>query len=309
MSFFIYLISDNMNNLLKYYYNIDVIDIIKINNNYIIYDDNNNYLLYKINDNININNTLKIIKSLKYPNKYFNIIININNKYISNIDNNNYVLLLINGIINEEITLNDIINNTNNYLYLNNKIDIVNLWSKKIDYLEYQVRELAKDNNELLNSFSFFLGLGENAISFIDINNINFNNIRSSLMHYRINYKELNINYYNILNTIIDYQVRDYSEYLKIKCFNNEDITNDINNIINNTNLNDDELKYLYARLLFPTIYFDTVEEILLKEKKETSIEIYINNLDNYLNMLNDVYLEIKKRISIDIPSWIKLHN
>ncbi len=309
MSFFIYFNSDNMNNLIKYYYNIEIIDIIKMDNNYIIYDDINNYLLYQINDNTNINNIINILNKLKYPNNYSDIIININNKYITNIDNNNYVLLLIKGIINERITLNDIINNTNKYLYLNNKIDIVNLWSKKLDYIEYQVSELAKDNNELLNSFSFFLGLGENAISYIDINNINFNNIRTSLMHYRINNNELNINYYNILNTIIDYQVRDYSEYLKIKCFNNEDITNDIYTIINNTNLNNDELKYLYARLLFPTIYFDKVEEILLKEREENTLEVIINNIDNYINMLNDVYLEIKKRISIDIPMWIKSHN
>ena len=296
-----------MNNILKYYYNIDIIDIIKIDNNYLIFDNNsNNYLLYKINEYVNIDNTIKILNSIKIPNKYSYIIKNINNKYITNIDNINYVLLFIKGILNEEITINDIIDNTNKYLYLNNKIDIVSLWSKKLDYLEYQVSELAKDNIELLNSFSFFLGLGENAISFIDINNINFNNIKSSLMHYRISNNELNMTFYNILNTIIDYNVRDYSEYLKIKCFNNEDISKDIIKIINDNNLNNDELKYLYARLLFPTIYFDTVEEILLKEKEESSLDIFINNLDNYLNMLNDVYLEIKKRISIDIPLWIK---
>ena len=296
-----------MNNLLNYYYNINIIDIIKLDQNYLIFDDNsNNYLLYKINEYNNINNTIKILSNLKITNKYSYILKNINNKYITNIDNINYVLLFIKGIINEEITLKDIINNTNEYQYFDNKINIVDLWSKKLDYLEYQVSELAKDNIELLNSFSLFLGIGENAISFIDINNINFNNIRSSLMHYRINNKELNINFYNIINTIIDYNVRDYSEYLKIKCLNNEDISNDIITIVNKTNLNNDELKYFYARLLFPTIYFDTVEEILLKEKEESSLDIFINNLNNYYNMLNEVYLEIKKRISIDIPLWIK---
>ena len=296
-----------MNNLLNYYYNINIIDIIKLDQNYLIFDDNsNNYLLYKINEYNNINNTIKILSNLKITNKYSYILKNINNKYITNIDNINYVLLFIKGIINEEITLKDIINNTNEYQYFDNKINIVDLWSKKLDYLEYQVSELAKNNIELLNSFSLFLGIGENAISFIDINNINFNNIRSSLMHYRINNKELNINFYNIINTIIDYNVRDYSEYLKIKCLNNEDISNDIITIVNKTNLNNDELKYFYARLLFPTIYFDTVEEILLKEKEESSLDIFINNLNNYYNMLNEVYLEIKKRISIDIPLWIK---
>lgn len=303
MSFFILF---NMKNILNYYYNIDIVDIIKLEDNYLIFDEYNNYLLYKLNDYININNVLNIIKRIN-TNDYSNIILNINNKYITKLDDNNYVLLLVKGILNEEITIKDIINNTNKYSYLNNKIDIVNLWSKRLDYLEYQVSQLGKNKEELLNTFSFFLGLGENAISFIDINNINFNNIRCSLMHYRINNKELNMNYYNILNTIIDYQVRDYSEYIKSKIFNNEDILKDINLILDN--LNNDEIKLFYARLMFPTIYFDVVEKILLNEIDESILNKYINNINNYINSLNDIYLEIKKRISIDIPSWIKSHN
>ena len=296
----------NMKNILNYYYNIDIIDIIKLENNYLIFDEYNNYLLYRLNDYININNIINNIKKIRL-NNYSVILSNINNKYITELDDNKYVLLSLKGILNEKITINDIIDNTNNYLYLNNKIDIVSLWSKRLDYLEYQVSELAKDNNELLNTFTFFLGLGENAISFIDINNINFNNIRCSLMHYRIKNNELNIDFYNVLNTIIDYQVRDYSEYIKVKTFNNIDISKDINIILDN--LNNDEIKYFYARLLFPTIYYDEVEKILLKESNESNLNIFIDNLDNYLNMLNDVYLEIKKRISIDIPMWIKSHN
>lgn len=300
-----------MNNILEYYYNLKNIEIIKLEDNYLIFDENNkSYLFIKYNSNININNILNIENNIKNS-KYFSIIKNINNLYITIFEKDKYVLLLTKGILNEELHIYDLVNNNKKYLYLNenNKYDLVDLWSRKIDYLEYQVSELSKEKKEIVRSFSYFVGMAENAISFININNINFNNIRKSIQHYRIKNNIIVIDYYNILNTLIDYQIRDYTEYLKSKIYNNEDILKDLKYILNNANLNEDEIKLLYARMLFPTYYFDDIEDILLDIKEEKEIEKYVSNINNYLNALNDIYLEIKKRISIDIPSWIKSHN
>ena len=74
-------------------------------------------------------------------------------------------------------------------------------------------------------------------------------------------------------------------------------------------NLNNDELKLFYARLMFPTQYFDLIEEILLNNKEEKKLDNLIEQIPNYLNLLKDAYYEIKKRIDITIPNWIKTLN
>lgn len=297
-----------MENLLKYYYNLKEFEIIKMENNFLILDNNDySYLLYKVNDNININNILSIISKLRFKSNYGDLMLNVNNNYLSKINDNNYVLILLKGIINDTISLQEIVKNNLINRYLKSKdIDLVELWSRKIDYLEYQVSQLSKEKLEVVNSFSFFVGLAENAISFININNINFSNLHQTLCHTRLKSNNMTIDYYNPLNILVDYDIRDYAEYLKAKILETDDIIKDINYILDNAKLSDDDIKLLYARLMFPTIYFDVVEEVLLNETKEKDLEEYIEAIPRYLNMLKDIYIEInKKGISLDIPNWI----
>ena len=287
-----------MKDSLKYYYNINVIEIIKEGNNYLIYDDNNLFLLYKLEID-DITYFLRLSSSNTY--KFIN---NCNKSYISKINGEKYILLLTKGIINNTITLNDILSfNKNNIIIKKSNIDLIKLWSKKIDYLEYQISELGKEYNEILNSFSFFIGLAENAITFIDENNINFNNIRISLSHIRIPYNEIALNFYNPINIREDYVIRDSAEYLKSKVLYTDYIINDVKMMIKKFNI--DEIKLFYARLLFPSLYFDELEKILVDKKDSSNINIYIDKLNNYINLLKDTYYEIKKDISIDIPNWI----
>ena len=297
-----------MNDIINYYYNLKNIDITKIDNNYIIMDDNDySYLLYEVDEKVFLDDKINILKNIN-SNLYGELIINNNNSYISKIDNKYYILILLKGIINESVTLNEMVNNNIKYRYLNQhkNINLNELWSKKIDYLEYQVSELASNYNEILNSFSFFIGLSENAISFLNINNINYNNTHMTLSHLRIKTNELFIDYYNPINILIDYDIRDYAEYLKSKVLLTEDLDNDIKYILNYANLSNDDIKLLYARLMFPTLYFDKVEQILIDKVEEKELDIYIESIPRYINMLKDIYLEItKKGISIDIPKWI----
>ena len=296
-----------MEDILKYYYDLSNIEIQKRDDNFLIVDDKDyTYLLCKYH-NEDINYIINILSNYK-NNKYGLFIKNREGSYILKYDKNEYVLILLRGILNEEVNLQDIIINNNVFRYLNNyNIDLIELWSKKIDYLEYQISELAKENREVLNSFSFFIGLAENAITFISVNNINFNNIRKSLEHKRMNLIS-NVYYYNPLNILIDYNIRDLAEYVKSNILK-DDILNNVNYILDNAQLNSDELKLFYARLMFPTYYFDLVEDIILNKENESILDLYVENVDKIINFLNDTYIEIKKRISIDIPVWIKKGN
>ena len=60
---------------------------------------------------------------------------------------------------------------------------------------------------------------------------------------------------------------------------------------------------------MFPSKYFDLVEEILVSDKDESIIEKYVENIDTYTNMLCDAYLEISKKNTLIIPEWLKTGN
>jgi len=291
-----------MKDNLKNYYNIKALDIKQIDDDYIIYDENNIFLLYKI-DIDDIKYYLNIL-SLDIHNYLYKFVINKDMSYISNINDNKYVLLSTNKILNEEINIEDIKTfNLNNILIKRKEIDLVDLWSKKLDYLQYQISQFGNDFKDVLNSFSFFIGMGENAITFISNNSINFSNIRMSLSHVRLNYLEKEINFYNPFNIKEDYIIRDGAEYIKSKLLVSDDLMDDVNKMFKN--YNSDEIKLFIARLLFPTLYFDELERIIIDKKESSRINIYIDSINNYLNLIKDIYYEIKKDISIDIPSWI----
>lgn len=296
-----------MKDIINYYYKLRIVDIYDLKDGYLLVDNNNYfYQLCLVKENINIDYILNVLKQIN-NNKYGILILNKNKEYISKINDKDFVLISVIGIINDKITLNDMIHNNKLFRYLKTTSNnLVDLWSKKIDYLEYQVSELAKNKMEVINSFSFFIGLAENAITFITVNNINFINLHRSLVHLRIPKEILTINYYNPLNLLIDYEIRDYAEYIKSKVLYSDDILKDIKYILDNADLNEDDIKLFYARLMFPTLYFDDIEDILLNNKEEKELDIYIESIPSYLNMLKDTYDEIKKKgISIDIPNWI----
>lgn len=296
-----------MNNILEYYYNLNKIDIINMEKNFIIFDNNDySYLLYEVEEKLDLSNNIKILKNIS-KSFYGDVIINNNGSYITKIEDKYYVLIKLKGIINDTISLNEMINNNIKFRIVSNNVtDLSKLWSEKVDYLEYQVSQLAGNYDELLDSFSFFIGLCENAISFLNINKIDFNNTHKTISHQRINNDMLFIDYYNPLKILIDYDIRDYAEYIKSKLLVTDDIDNDIKIILNNAKLSTDDLKLFYARLMFPTNYLDKVGEILIDNKEEKELDIFIEIIPRYINMLKDVYYEItKKGISIDIPNWI----
>jgi hypothetical protein len=303
-----------MNNGLIYYYNLKVKEIYPKNNDYLIFtNDDDEFILKRFNkDLININEVIQLVKSYNIErSNYYSLVNNKFNNAISQIDEKDYVLLKAKGLLGDYIDVKAIYNN----LYISRGIEQKYsnnwslLWQKRVDYIEYQVGQLGKNKKEVINSFGFFSGLAENAISFISINKIDFKKCKVSLCHRRINYPNMAINYYNILNIKADYEVRDMAEYIKSKIMIDENIDNDINYIINKCDYNVDDLKLFMARLMFPSQYFDLIEEVIVSDTTESLVEKYVEKIDSYLHMLSDVYLEISKKNTLIIPEWLKTQN
>lgn len=279
-------------------------------NNYYEFNHNNNYYrLYILNEEYNIynyNNIYTINKELINNTLMSEIILNKDKNIITTYHNINYILLKINCNINKNITLEEIDYLSKVKIVNNNKSNWGLLWSKKIDYLEELISENGKKYPQVVNSFNYFIGLSENAISYY--NNIDIDN---NMMYY-ISHKVLRPtdkvdSLYNPLNIIYDYRVRDVAEYIKNSFWtDNHNIYNELNNYLYKNNLSLNEVKLLISRVLFPSFYFDLYEDIFNYNKDEKILNNIISRIDEYEEYLNSIIIYFKRFYPIDEIEWLK---
>lgn len=304
-----------MKEIINYYYNFDCLEI-EENKNYTVfsYMGDNYYFVFFNRDKEELNDIISICNELKLKGfKVHSIIINRFNSYITKVGDNNYLLLRLNNKSNELVNFMDVIynqnllklNKTNSKLYRNNWGE---LWSKKIDYFEYQIKELGKDKLVVLDSFSYYIGLAENAISYV--NKINrvigiSDNDLITLSHRRIFSPNIALNYYNPLSFIFDLEVRDITEYLKCGFFNEEDSLLDLKTYLKSKKLTSYSYHMLYARLLYPSYYFDIYESIMNNNLNENELLKIINKVNEYELFLKEAYVEISKYTNLERIDWI----
>jgi len=304
-----------MKEIINYYYNFDILNIEK-NKNYssFMYNGEVFYFVFfnrtkeELKELMDINNELKF-KGIKVH----DIILNKFGEAITKVGDTDYLLLKLNTNKNEIITFLDICNNLNvlklnkinSKLYRNNWGE---LWSKKVDYFEYQVKELGKDKRIILDSFSYYVGLAENAISYV---NKNKNVIKTSeydnitLSHRRIFFPNISLNYYNPLSFIFDLEVRDVAESLKIGFFNGEDSFLDLVSYLKMKRLTPYSYHMLFARLLYPSYYFDLYEEIMNNNLDDDVLLKIISRVNDYENFLILSHEEINKYTKLEKIDWL----
>ncbi len=248
--------------------------------------------------------------SLKYPSSI--IIENLNGQLCSIISEENYVLLKINTLPEQKLfdfpffslSLNASIGNR----YQN---DWDTLWSNKIDYYEYQISQIGKGKEVVINSLSYYLGMAENAISYANQTNqeLSFSNDDLAVCHRRLYYPSYALNYYNPLSYIIDLKVRDIAEYIKSAFYNGEDeILNFCKDFINNNILSPYALRMFYARLLFPTYYFDCYEQIINFSVPEEQLIPIIEKNQKWELFLQEIYYFINKKQPIPAIDWLLIN-
>ena len=298
-----------MNNFIKFFYNMKVTNTNFINNYYEFNHNNNYYRLYILNEEYNIynyNNIYTINKELINNTLMSEIILNKDKNIITTYHNINYILLKINCNINKNITLEEIDYLSKVKIVNNNKSNWGLLWSKKIDYLEELISENGKKYPQVVNSFNYFIGLSENAISYY--NNIDIDN---NMMYY-ISHKVLRPtdkvdSLYNPLNIIYDYRVRDVAEYIKNSFWtDNHNIYSELNNYLYKNNLSLNDVKLLISRVLFPSFYFDLYEDIFNYNKDEKILNNIISRIDEYEEYLNSIIIYFKRFYPIDEIEWLK---
>ena len=300
-----------MKDIINYYYNLNVESVEDWDTLFCFTWHQNKYYFVPIKrtereimDIIEVSRELKLRKI-----DCHDLILNKFGKLITNVYETNYVLLKPIGDIYEEYDIIDMIKINNNlilspyksHLYRNSWAQ---LWSDKIDYFEYQIHELGKNHDIILDSFSYYIGLGENAISYVNNTHKKYRQTsidRICLSHRRIKYPNYKLNYLNPLSFIFDLEIRDIAEYIKNAFFAEADALSYLKEVLKISRFSIYSLELLYARLLYPSYYFDVYESIMNDEK----LIPIIDKADEYEYFLKDAYFEINKYAPIEGIAWI----
>lgn len=284
-----------MKNILEFFYQIVLNDEIN-QQGYFFYNNN----LFELKE---YKRSQEEIKGLVILNNYMlinnikinRIILNINNEPLSFYNNKYYVLL--------KIDYRNVYNNCyNSYRSPNIKeLDSLKrnnwslLWSVKVDYIEYQVSHLIHKYPILYKTVNYYIGLSENAIMAF-----NMLNVHEELY---VSHRRLN-DVFDPTELVIDYKVRDISEYIKNTFFYKEDSYDEIINYVRTLRLEKMDYMLLYIRLLFPSYYFDMYYEIL-NGRPEEDILLITSKALLYEKMLKDIYNIFKSYVNIINISWL----
>lgn len=224
------------------------------------------------------------------------ILINKDNKIFTEYNGNNYILMKIinpNQLDKFEI-FSPILNNKNDNIPL--------VWEKKIDNYMHQIAEYGLNRELLLNTFNYYIGLAENAISIY--NRCDKSNIRYVVSHRRLNYPLTYPVFLDPTNLLVDTISRDISEYIKIKFFKDEISIKDVRKIVSKYHLNNNEMNILLARLLYPSYYFDIFDSII-QTNNDKELETIIKKIIPYEEFLKQFYNEFGD-YQLFIVDWIK---
>lgn len=304
-----------MRESINYYYNFNVDEVEHFDNIY-RFKLNDKYFYFvplkrigsELQDLVDVSRELK---SLNVP--VHDIILNKMGKLVTNVYNQDYIMLkpIEDPLI--EYDLNDIIKLNKSLTLTDNKAKIyrnswAKLWSDKLDYFEYQVHELGQKKEVVLDSFSYYLGLAENAVSYVNSTTFKYkvsDKDKICLSHRRINYPNYSLNFFNPLSFIFDLEVRDIASFIKSAFMAGEDAYNYLCLALRLNNFTVYSLQMLFARLLYPTYYFDLYEKIMNDEVDQEVLIPIIEKASAYEMFLKKAFLEISRYAPIERIEWI----
>lgn len=300
-----------MKNAIYYYYQLSTSHVHQTDKKYRFFVGESEYLLTPVDLPLNLIYPLyQLTMQLYQKNIYCHQFIpNKDGELVTYINQVPYVLLRIYYHDKRLITIDDITTFTNQIQYLQvipelKRNNWYQMWTEKIDYFEYQISQFGKKFPIIRESFSYFVGLSEMAISILNQMPENNSGVLT-ISRRRITSSDTLFDLYNPLNFIIDYQIRDPSEFFKQKFFENPFVFDDIKYYLESSYLTEQEKLLFFVRMIFPTYYFDLYEDILLDGKDEKLLLKIIEKVDSYQNLLKELYLYLRTSISLPDIEWL----
>lgn len=301
-----------MKETIKYYYNVYPSQVFELNNGCYFYF--NDYKFYFVE----FNRDLKELELLvKISNDLYNknilvdtFIFSKDEKYYVLVENVPYVMIRVNSIESDLCSLKDIVY-FNNLLKLKNEVRFNNdwalLWINKIDAFEAELSEINTEYPLIQESSSYYVGLAENAVSYYKDTAMeeDMEKIVVNLNHKRVYYNEFSGHINNPLTFTFDYEVRDIAEYIKSSFFDGAIDFDEVVDLILDNNFSRASYRLLFARLIYPSYYFDSVKKIFVLDEDESILEKYVKKNKEYEDFLVDVYNVINRKVPIPPIEWL----
>lgn len=300
-----------MKNLINYFYNLNIDDIYNKDNIYYFYYNDELYHFYIYTTNVkNIDFVKDINDSLKNDTLVHEIIVNKDNSILTYYNNIPYILCRINININKPISLGEISYLSSKTINTSVKIKYTSwqeLWSIKMDYLETLINENGKKYPIIVDSFNYFVGLAENAISYYNnLSNKEINPNSLIISHRIININDTIYSLYDPVNITIDHKSRDIAEYIKYSFFNNNtNIFQELNIYFKYNYYSKDDIIMLLSRVLYPSFYFNMYEDIMINNAEEKMITDITSKLDKYELYLNSIFKYFNNYYNIPYVDWL----
>ena len=291
-----------MKEKIQYYYNMIPKNLI-YRAEYIEFISNNDHY-YLMLENGKFQQAMLIDKIMKL-NKIdiYDFIVNKNFQYITLIDNKSYVLLkLLVEKTEKEIDLNDLLLFANLTLNFTSELRWIDKWIQKTDALESNRSELLSKNETLEKTLDYYLGISENAIMYVKYHSSNIGKFyQLHLQHERLNTKTRKyIMFYNPFYIIFDIRVRDISELIKQYILEGKNYKKLLKEIIEIMKINSNEIGLIVSRIMFPTYYFDFIEdENSFANKKIITFSSY------YLDTMNEIIKLASSYYEIPMPDYL----
>jgi len=302
-----------MKQTIEYYYSL-IIDKLFIEGDayHFILNEFDYYFVFFNRTEKDLKDIVECSKELKIKNiNCHDIILNNKNEMLTKVDDKNYILLRTKNK-DLEYSIVEIIeqnkktklNNSKSSLYRN---DWASLWSLKIDYIENQLNEIKVDR-VVRKTIDYYIGLTENAIYYVNMINERYpismeDNI--VLSHKRIYYPNCGLNYCNPLTFIFDLEVRDVAEYIKSCFFADDDAFLELQTFLKSVKLTQYSYNMLFARLIFPSYYFDCYEKIVNQKSESEKLIKIISKVDSYEEFLKKAYKEISLYARLEKINWL----
>ena len=281
-----------MENILNYYYQLNIIDIKKKDYYYLLTTDEYEQYIFneiidsnELKENLDYLNNTNVLYDLLILTKEGNITINYNDK--------EYALFKVRN--NENLNILSFSN-----LITTGKLKWGTLWSNRVDYYLEQIAEVV-EQKEIKYAMDYYISLAEIAISYFNtLSEIyNENTLTFTLSHHIVTSPIDKYMFYNPSNMCFDLSVRDIAEYIKESFFNDILTNYEILSLIDKVNLNEALANYLLVRLIYPSYIFKLYDIFIETKELNKKFYEYMKKSREYETLLSTIYNKLKLKYSI----------
>lgn len=303
-----------MKNTINYYYNLNPDKINHIFDYYYFYVDNELYYFSIYTKEVkNVMEVFRFNQELVKKGVLVNEIVNNRmGTVLTFVNQVPYILMKVLVNINKAISLGEISYLSNVMISYPKELlrdNWLNLWISKIDYLEYHHEQNYHKFPLIASSFNYFVGLGENAISYLKGAIGRHSPDKSDvgvLSHDVMGLDDTVYCLYNPENIIIDHKARDLAEYIKVSFFrDNYRIFDELDEYFRYHYFSFFGIELVIARVLWPSFYFEVYDEVMRNRVNEAVILKITSRLEEYELYLMDVFRYFKRFYPIEEVSWL----